>query len=763
MSSETPESGDDHHQHPFLTYLRASNEDFGQLQALTAEGLMSRTAGADSEQDVDATIRSSNVIEAHQQKKSKISDLFVPPKSPSNTAILQNEEEKKSYESRRIGETVSDPKVSCGQPLEDSMITEHEPINIARPFLVPRPELLGNLDRGRSVVYKVDYEESINGDELHIKDNHNYGYYVQVADETTIGTQHVQGESSLRSIHSLSPTTKQRIVDTFLQQPRNDSIRASKRPEKIKRNDRAVSFDADVMQRNGGHVPAHSNPNYQDMNGPSLGANRTFGDITTNVKSDQRNNSRPRPMTFHDRAITLDTVLTAGRYELEAETNLLKALDDHQSAYRRRHQRLRSETSTILSGVPDSLGHDFTLDYEEGYDVITDHSTAKVGIKEGSFNSHRDSIVGRAIGDELTDLEEGMPLIKTEKRHRRCMTVEDRLAGLAVAYSNLDDNNGHAQSQQPIKASNRPADNGSSADAFRHNAALLSRLDDASSGKGRKHSDVADHLPSLEEGDEDAPQNGDEISSHSSFHSDTHHDSNRSSEVRHQNKGKRASLLTGAKDSLKDEWELWWTFFNPRKEHVVTYSKTVFLWMGIPLIGIATLLFYVFENPPTGLSTDGSSAYHASASWWLIYFLRQVITLSVALLLQIILVDFFSIGSRVMLKILGPIFTLLIVQSRGWPFVLFWWSMLDFAMLYGDRAFARNWLYWQDHVGLFNSQNPSGQVVNSTLNTQILSIVAIVSAAVAVKRFVVGLYLSRNTFSELIAKTNVTTSRICAG
>ena len=328
------------------------------------------------------------------------------------------------------------------------------------------------------------------------------------------------------------------------------------------------------------------------------------------------------------------------------------------------------------------------------------------------------------------------------------MSVEDRLACLTVEYYNLEDNSGKAPSPRAVKTSNRPADNGSSADAFRHNAALLSRLDDAASVKGRKHTDVADKLPCLDEGDEDAPQNGDEASSQSSFLDDTHEDANGSGEPRLPKKGRRATLVASATDSLKDQWELWRTFFNARKKHILMYLKTVVLWMGIPLIGIAALLFYIFENPPTGLSLDGDRENHASASWWLIFFLRQVITLSLALLLQMVLVDFFSIGTRVMLKILGPIFTLLVVQSRGWPFVFFWWSILDFAMLYGDRNFARHWLYFQDHVGLFNSQNSSGNVVNSTLNTHILTIVAIVSAAVAVKRFVVGLYLSRNTFSK---------------
>jgi hypothetical protein len=57
-------------------------------------------------------------------------------------------------------------------------------------------------------------------------------------------------------------------------------------------------------------------------------------------------------------------------------------------------------------------------------------------------------------------------------------------------------------------------------------------------------------------------------------------------------------------------------------------------------------------------------------------------------------------------------------------------------MLYGDRNFARHWLFWQDYVGLFNEENPSGDVVDSTPYTRILAITAVVSVTVAVKRSV---------------------------
>ena len=60
--------------------------------------------------------------------------------------------------------------------------------------------------------------------------------------------------------------------------------------------------------------------------------------------------------------------------------------------------------------------------------------------------------------------------------------------------------------------------------------------------------------------------------------------------------------------------------------------------------------------------------------------------------------------------------------------------------------FARHWLFWQEAVGLFNSENPSGHVVDSPMNTRILVTAISVSAVVAIKRFAVGLWFGRQTF-----------------
>jgi hypothetical protein len=80
--------------------------------------------------------------------------------------------------------------------------------------------------------------------------------------------------------------------------------------------------------------------------------------------------------------------------------------------------------------------------------------------------------------------------------------------------------------------------------------------------------------------------------------------------------------------------------------------------------------------------------------------------------------------------------------------ICFWWGIFNFALNYGDYAFAAHWGCWQDYLEIFNSKNPSGHVAGSDTNRRVLTLAVVISFVVAVKRFVVGLYLGRQTFSK---------------
>jgi hypothetical protein len=55
-----------------------------------------------------------------------------------------------------------------------------------------------------------------------------------------------------------------------------------------------------------------------------------------------------------------------------------------------------------------------------------------------------------------------------------------------------------------------------------------------------------------------------------------------------------------------------------------------------------------------------------------------------ALVTQALVIDFIALGSRLSLnRIIGPILTLLIVQSKGWPFVSVFWGTYNLILLAG--------------------------------------------------------------------------------
>jgi hypothetical protein len=219
-------------------------------------------------------------------------------------------------------------------------------------------------------------------------------------------------------------------------------------------------------------------------------------------------------------------------------------------------------------------------------------------------------------------------------------------------------------------------------------------------------------------------------------------------------------------NAIKRDWEIFkefQDFFSPRRNSIKQYLRSLILYFLLPTISVAAILFHLAGNPPTGIvssdlpflngtlaSRDGESINpdKASASWWLLFVCRQAITFSLAKGMELFIVDFLSVRTKATIRLLGPWATLFILQSRGWPFVLFMWGVFNFSMLSGARPFFSHWLYWQDLFDLFNESNPGGNVVDSEWNHRLLAIAVSVSAVVSVKRFWLGLYLGRQTFTR---------------
>jgi len=186
------------------------------------------------------------------------------------------------------------------------------------------------------------------------------------------------------------------------------------------------------------------------------------------------------------------------------------------------------------------------------------------------------------------------------------------------------------------------------------------------------------------------------------------------------------------------------------------------LYLLVPLIGVAAILFYLAGNVPTGkidqslsangieVATDGEiiGGKGASASYLLLFSARQIVTLSMALAMQCVIIDVVALQTRFFLRTVGPVITLMIVQSKGWPHIIFWWSIWNFALNYGKGAFAHHWAFYQDWIDLFNATNPSGSITTNVWYRKCLVIGVSVSLVVTVKRFLVGLHLGRKQFSH---------------
>lgn len=89
---------------------------------------------------------------------------------------------------------------------------------------------------------------------------------------------------------------------------------------------------------------------------------------------------------------------------------------------------------------------------------------------------------------------------------------------------------------------------------------------------------------------------------------------------------------------------------------------------------------------------------------------RQVAVLLLAKCAEIFFIDILSVRSKFSVRVLGPWATLFILQTKGFPFIVFMWGILSVGLLSGTKPFFHHWGYWQDYIDLFNENNPSGEV-----------------------------------------------------
>ncbi|KAL3920681.1 MAG: hypothetical protein SGILL_003135 [Bacillariaceae sp.] len=184
----------------------------------------------------------------------------------------------------------------------------------------------------------------------------------------------------------------------------------------------------------------------------------------------------------------------------------------------------------------------------------------------------------------------------------------------------------------------------------------------------------------------------------------------------------------------------------------------------LPCTAIAFFLFYVLDNPgavvifvPTnGTQAPSSNSFESSTrvvsneqpsySWLFLFFgVRQVITFNLAVGIQYLLITYYS-QAGVNFLLAGPMTRLLIIQAKGWPLILIFWGFLDLAMLYGNTRFANHWLYYQNFIGIFNEDNPSGNFPSFDIYKNLVIFALCSGIAVALKRFIIGLRFGQTSY-----------------
>jgi hypothetical protein len=483
-----------------------------------------------------------------------------------------------------------------------------------------------------------------------------------------------------------------------------------------------------------------------------------------------------QPPLLEPKKLTLDDVLKHGPFEDETQTGVIHSADERPTT----RGRSDTGTSTIFSNVPDIVSHSFEI-YPPPNFLGMD-----IGDDEDARPHHH---------------QESRPLIPIQKkssRHQRHMSVEQTLMSLTDAMSVMHGQHHATSSSSSPLSSHRQhshrrlhtgisiASNNKNND-FAHDALAVmadpkngerdgigkegvvsSSKQDAESIKssgtttkkeeGMPRIDSSDTLlgDDIETGNSDSEeslaysvgnnnQNNHADSEGSSPHQNkTNSNSNKSSnqgknarKKPKKKRGKRASTI----DTFKEDWDVWSEFFRPRRKRILLYIKCILFYFLLPALGSAAILFYLRGNPTKNNESP-------SSSYILLFCCRQIITFSMALAMQAFMIDFICLGTKLMLRLVGPVVTLLIVQSKGWPHIFFWWALFDFSMVSGAGPFAQHWAYYQKLIPLLNEENTSGNLVSSELYFRILTIVLSVSLVVAVKRFAIGLYLGRQTFTH---------------
>lgn len=473
-----------------------------------------------------------------------------------------------------------------------------------------------------------------------------------------------------------------------------------------------------------------------------------------------------------------------GNHEAEAIEHIVYAMEKHR-ANRERGFSTDDSGTRILQNVPDDAAAVFPPAEKAASDTRSNASSTKAGSKISSTAASKHS---------------------ASEMHRRNKTMESTLFGLTQAMA--------AMHRMDEASQDDSEDEDDAINSINHNTATTSQFDQSATLVFRGKSDAEKeeakaqankHWGALKTtlqmksalSSEDDPnkkttalspiqsnsaltdmEEGQSTGALEDSSTRIDPDDKKTDKKKKKSKKKTKTAIQQAGQSLVSDAR---EFTQQRKSALRAYLWTLML-LVVPAIGISFILFYLAGNPPTGrieenskliydfetnstvlVNTEGDefNAETASASWWILFVcVRQIITLSLAKMCQTIIIDFFCVSTRIFVSTFGQFFTLFVIQSRGLPFHMFFWSVWNLALLQGNTDFAKHWGHWQtyyfdNYLSIFTQANPSGDIPGESWYRRLLIMGIVVGLAISIKRVWVGLMLGKKiyrNYSEDLAK-----------
>eukprot|EP00986_Skeletonema_menzelii_P012229 scaffold6654_cov135-Skeletonema_menzelii.AAC.2 len=156
----------------------------------------------------------------------------------------------------------------------------------------------------------------------------------------------------------------------------------------------------------------------------------------------------------------------------------------------------------------------------------------------------------------------------------------------------------------------------------------------------------------------------------------------------------------------------------------------------VPALAVSAFLFYHLGNPSPKLFENG-----ATLSWWILFGMRNYMTLQLAYGSEYVLTDVLALRSTVLLEIVGPLITLYIIQAKGWPLISIFWGLWSLALIQNMDG----WLAWTE-IEMFTAENHDGGIISGDTYLEVLTSLIIIGVATTIKRTVLALYLGKRIY-----------------